>query len=108
MLGYWLEFSWPVLYHDIRSVINSEVFPTHTMKAQRGIRGIATLILSLDTRWCGQFRTLLALSPEKHPGTHGVGVFVGPGANLYVIREEKLLISVGKRTKIVQPGHYTD
>jgi len=97
-----------VLYHDIRIVINSEVFPDHTMKAQRGIRGIAAVILSLDTKWSGQFHTLPALSPEKHPGTHGVGVFVGPGANLYVIREEKLLISAGKRTQIVQPGHYTD
>ena len=78
------------------------------MKAQRGIRGIATLILSLDTRWSGQLHTLPALSLEKHPGIHGLGVWVGPGASLYVIREEKLLISAEKRTQIVQPGHYTD
>jgi len=90
------------------SAINSEVFPDHTMKAQRGIRGIATLILSLDTRWSSQFHTLPALSPEKHTGTHGVGVFVGPGANLYIIRKEKLLISAGKQIQIIQPGHYID
>ena len=70
MLGYWLEFSWPVLYKDICHIGKSEVFPDHTMKAERGIRGIAPDILNLDTRWNGQLHTLPVLSPEKHPGTH--------------------------------------
>lgn len=85
MLGYWLEFSWPVLYQDICNAVNSEVFLDHTMKAQRAIGDIATLILNLDTRGSGQLHTLPALSPEKYPGIHGVGVWVGPGASLYVI-----------------------
>jgi hypothetical protein len=51
----------------------------------------------------GQLHSLAALLPEKEPGTHMLGGWVGPRAGLDVVGKRKSLACAGNRTPVVQP-----
>ena len=59
------------------------------MNGYNGSRGIAPLILFLDTRW--------ALSSGKNSGTHSAGIWVGPRAALDVWQR----IQIYKRLNLI-------
>ena len=53
-------------------------FSAHTMKADRGSRGVAPLILNLGTgwKWVVNFIPSSTLPLRKNPATHSVGSWV--------------------------------
>jgi hypothetical protein len=76
------------------------------MKAYRGRRVIAPLILSLDSRPRGvvnfTFRPLYL--GERTPGTDCIGGYVGPRKELEVFEKRKKLLHLpGFESRVVQP-----
>jgi hypothetical protein len=59
------------------------------MKAYRDSRGIAPVILNLDTRW----RCVLNLPLGENLGTYYIGVWVDRGAGLDDLKKRKLSCS---------------
>jgi hypothetical protein len=89
--------------------------PLHAIKTLRGRGGTAhTHILDLGTRW-GEWsasRPVRAIPPGKGtpPGTHWIGGWVGPRANLDICYRKNNFASAGDETSIVQSvvRRYTD
>ena len=69
-----------------------EFIPFDAVKACRGSRGIAPLILNLSARWRWVFNvTSRELYPrERTPGTIWIGRWMGPGAGLDVRERRKM------------------
>jgi hypothetical protein len=79
------------------------------MKAQRGSRGIAILILDPGASWGWVVSTTpRPLYPGERPGSHCIGGWVGPRAGLDVC--EKISPPPGLDPRTVQPvaSRYTD
>ena len=75
---------------------DTEVFFFHSMKACRGIRGIAPLIhnLSNKRKWAINFKPR-PLYPREYHGDHRTGGWMGPrgGRNFFRKRKNFLLLS---------------
>ena len=72
------------------------------MKAQKGSRGIALLFLNLGTRWGWMVNAMpWPLYPWERSGTHCIGGWVGPRADLDVRR--KISPPPGFDPRTVQP-----
>jgi hypothetical protein len=63
-----------------------KVNPVQAVKAYRGNRGIAPLIICLGTTW----RCSGPFTPGKNPSTHCIGGWVGPKATLDVLETLKV------------------
>jgi hypothetical protein len=76
------------------------------MKAYKGSRDIAPLILNLGTRWrlSAQLHALVLLPMGRNPSTHGIGGWVGPRDSLEVLKREKFLAHAGIQ-KLDHPVH---
>jgi hypothetical protein len=72
------------------------------MKAYRGSRGIALLVLCLGVR-SGERNTPVSVFPVKEPSARWIGGWVGPRAGLDVWEKRKSLAPAGIRA----PDHST-
>ena len=70
----------------IRKVKSVKMFPVHAMKAKRWNRGIAPLILYLDTRWSVHHPSDI-ISPGIKPCTHWTRRWVCPRSRQDVLKK---------------------